>query len=96
MLLGAAGADGGARLVPVAEAVEHGNELRVPYDRAFVEGAPGMESGGRLWPREEADLYAYYGLPYSGASLVDLDEEEEDPAAVAPVRGLPPGRRPPG
>jgi hypothetical protein len=52
--------------------------------------APGMEPGGRLWPQEEADLYAYYGLPYSGTSLIDLDEEEEDAAAVAPVRGLPP------
>jgi hypothetical protein len=46
VLLGAAGA--GTRLVPVARAVEYGNELRVPYDRAFVEGAPGMDPGGRL------------------------------------------------
>ena len=51
-------------------------------------GAPGLEPGGRLWPQEEADLYAYWGLPYTGASLVDLEEEDED--AVAPVRGLPP------
>ena len=85
------GTDGGTRLVPVAEAVEHGNELRVPYDRAVVQGAPGMEPGGRLWPQEEADLYAYWGLPYTGASLVEEDEEdEEDEEAVAPVRGLPP------
>ena len=91
VLLGAAGAGERNRLVPVADAVEHGNELRVPYDRAFVEGAPGMEPGGRLWPQEEAELYAYYGLPYTGASLVDLDEEDEDDAAVvAQIRGLPP------
>jgi len=32
--------DAGTRLVPVAEAVEHGNELRVPYDRAVVMGGP--------------------------------------------------------
>ena len=32
-------------LVGVAGAGEHGNELRVPYDRAFVEAAPGMEPG---------------------------------------------------
>jgi hypothetical protein len=38
--------------------------------------------------QEEAELYAYYGLPYSGASLVDLDEEDED--AAAQIRGLPP------
>jgi hypothetical protein len=90
VLLGTAGAGAVTRLVPVAEAVEHGNELRVPYDRAFVEGAPGMEPGGRLWPQEEAELYAYYGLPYTGASLVDLDEEDEDDAVVAQIRGLPP------
>ena len=47
VLLGEAGTGAGARLVPVAEAIEHGNELRVPFDRAFVEGAPGMEPGGR-------------------------------------------------
>ena len=52
--------------------------------------APGMEPGGRLWPQEEAELYAYYGLPYTGASLVDLDVDEEDAADVAPVRGFPP------
>jgi hypothetical protein len=91
VLLGVAGAGERTRLVPVADAVEHGNELRVPYDRAFVEAAPGMDPGGRLWPQEEAELYAYYGLPYTGASLVDLDEEDEDDAAVAPFRGLPPG-----
>jgi hypothetical protein len=91
MLLGAAGSDSGTRLVPVAEAVEHGNELRVPYDRAFVEAAPGMDPAGRLWPQEEAELYAYYGLDYTGASLVDLDEEDEDDdAVVAQIRGLPP------
>ena len=91
VLLGTAGSGTGTRLVPVAEAVEHGNELRVPYDRAFVEAAPGMDPAGRLWPQEEAELYAYYGLDYTGASLVDLDEEDEDDAAVvAQIRGLPP------
>jgi hypothetical protein len=43
---------------------------------------------GLLWPQEEAELYACYGLPYTGASLVDLDEEDED--AAAQIRGLPP------
>jgi hypothetical protein len=91
VLLGTAGSGSGTRLVPVAEAVEHGNELRVPYDRAFIEAAPGMDPAGRLWPQEEAELYAYYGLDYTGASLVDLDEEDEDDAAVvAQIRGLPP------
>jgi hypothetical protein len=73
----------------VADAVEHGNELRVPFDRAFVEAAPGMDPGGRLWPQEEAELYAYYGLSYTGASLTDEDEDEAEDAAA--LRGLPPG-----
>jgi hypothetical protein len=94
VLLGTDDARAGTRLVPVAEAVEHGNELRVPFDRAFVDGAPGMDPGGRLWPQEEAELYAYYGLAYTGASLIDLDEEDDDEdatsAVVAQFRGLPP------
>jgi hypothetical protein len=88
VLLGVAGA--GTRLVPVADAVEHGNELRVPYDRAFIEAGPGMEPEGRLWPQEEAELYAYYGLPYTGASLVEEDEEDEEDGVATPVRGFPP------
>jgi hypothetical protein len=86
VLIGTAAA--GAHLVPASEAIEDGNELRVPYDRAVVEGAPAMDPDGRLWPQEEAELYANYGLPYTGASLVDLDEEDEE--AVAHPRGLPP------
>jgi hypothetical protein len=52
-----------------------------------------MEPDGRLWPHEEAELYAYYGLPYTGASLADLDEEEDEEdaaAATAQLRGLRP------
>jgi hypothetical protein len=91
VLVGMAETGAGTRLVPVAEAVEHGNELRVPYDRAFVEGAPGMDPGGRLWPQEEAELYAYWGLPYSGPSLDDLEEDDEDAAAAARLRSFPSG-----
>ena len=90
-LLATAGTGPSTRLVPIAEAVENGNQLRVPYDRAFVERAPSMEQGGRLWPQEEAELYAYYGLPYTGASLVDLDDEDDEDAAAAAQIRMPPG-----
>jgi hypothetical protein len=63
--------DPGRRLVPVMRAVEDGEVVRVPVPAALVETAPGMEHGGRLWPQEEAALYAHYGLPWSG----DADEE---------------------
>jgi hypothetical protein len=33
-----------------------------------------MPPSGRLWPQDEAALYRYYGLTYTGASLVDLQE----------------------
>jgi hypothetical protein len=94
VLIGLAVPGAPTRLVPVAKAVEYGNELRVPYDRGVIEGAPGMDPDGRLWPQEEAELYAHYGLAYTGASLADLgeDEEGEDAAAVvAQLRGLPEG-----
>jgi hypothetical protein len=52
---------------------------------------PAWSRVGGCGRREEAELYAYYGLDYTGASLVDLDEEdEEDDAVVAQIRGLPP------
>jgi hypothetical protein len=75
-LLNTAGIAGGSCLVPLRDAAERGNEIHVPYDQLQVRGAPGMESGGRLWPQEEAALYAYYGLPYSGG-LDDLDDEDD-------------------
>ena len=77
-LLNAADIGASLSLVPLGEAVEDGNELRVPYDRRFVERAPGMEPGDRLRPQEEAELYRYYGLIYTGASLVDLEDEDDE------------------
>jgi hypothetical protein len=76
------------RLVPLGEAAEDGGVVRVPFHRAAVTGAPGMEPGGRLGPREEAELYAYYGLPYTGASLVDLDEPDEADQEILPLEDV--------
>jgi hypothetical protein len=77
-LLNAADIGASMSLVPLGDAVEDGNEIKVPYDRAFVQRAPGMEPGDRLLPQEEAELYRYYGLVYTGASLVDLDDEDDE------------------
>jgi hypothetical protein len=77
--------DGAARrLVPVGQALEEGEELRVRYDHATVRGAPGMDPGGRLWPRQEAELYAHYGLDYSGPQEMDLDDLEAQVDALDP------------
>jgi uncharacterized protein (TIGR02271 family) len=55
--------------VPLAEATVEGGELRVPYDKAKVKGAPHVDvSAGHLSPEEESELYRYYGLGTSGTT----------------------------
>jgi hypothetical protein len=70
-------ADGKTSLVPLADATELSVGIQLPFALAVVRRAPGMPQGGRLWPQDEAALYRYYGLEYTGASLVDLDELED-------------------
>jgi hypothetical protein len=70
-------ADGKTSLVPLADATELSVGIRFPFGLAVVRRAPGMPQGGRLWPQDEVALYRYYGLEYTGASLVDLDELED-------------------
>ncbi|GAB3302626.1 PRC and DUF2382 domain-containing protein [Geodermatophilus aquaeductus] len=49
--------------VPLADATVSGGELRLPYDKAKVKGAPHVDvSTGHLSPQEEQELYRYYGL----------------------------------
>jgi hypothetical protein len=70
-------ADGKTSLVPLREAIELSVGIQLPYDLSTVRRAPGMPAGGRLWPQDEAALYRYYGLEYTAASLVDLEELED-------------------
>jgi hypothetical protein len=88
VLLGVAGAGDSTRLVPVADAVEHGTSCGCRRTAPSSRRRPGWDPGGRLWPQEEAELYADYGLPYTGASLAEDDEDDEEDAAVV-LRGLP-------
>jgi hypothetical protein len=69
----------GWRLVPVMRAVEDGTVVRVDVPADLVRGAPSMEPGERLWPQEEAALYAHYGLDWPGDAVED--EEEDDGGA---------------
>jgi hypothetical protein len=64
----------GKRLAPGMHAVDDGAVVQLPVPAALVEAAPGMDHGARLWPQEEAALYAHYGLPWSGDQTAD-DEE---------------------
>ena len=87
---------GQTSFVPLAGASEQAESIRVPYERGRVWRAPGMPPTGRLWPQDEAALYHYYDLEYTGASLVDLDELQDgesngvidpldDPVRVGPA-----------
>jgi hypothetical protein len=79
-------ADGKTSLVPLADATELSVGIQLPFVLGTVRRAPGMPQGGRLWPQDEALLYRYYGLEYTGASLVDLDEPEDSEASVLDER----------
>lgn len=51
--------------VPLADAVEEDGKVRVPFDKAHINDAPGMEPDGELSDAEDEQLYRHYGLDYS-------------------------------
>jgi uncharacterized protein (TIGR02271 family) len=53
--------------VPLAEASRSGDEVRLPYGKDQVKGAPAVDADGELSQAEEAALYRHYGLNYSDA-----------------------------
>jgi uncharacterized protein (TIGR02271 family) len=72
--------------VPLRDASEDGETLRVPYDKPKVKDAPNMDAAGQLSQSEESELYRYYGLDYSetrsdsglpegGAGTTDRDRD---------------------
>ncbi|PZR52531.1 photosystem reaction center subunit H [Xylanimonas oleitrophica] len=65
--------------VPVSEdtAAQDG-DIRVPYTKDTVKGAPKIDPDGELAPEEEDELYRYYGLD---------DEGGHDAAAAGPGTG---------
>jgi uncharacterized protein (TIGR02271 family) len=46
--------------VPLADASMSGDQITVPYDKAFVKNAPKIDEDGDLSEDEERELYAYY------------------------------------
>lgn len=52
--------------VPIAQASQDADGLRVPYDKGTVKDAPNVEADqGHLSQSEEEALYRHYGLEYS-------------------------------
>jgi sporulation protein YlmC with PRC-barrel domain len=48
--------------VPLEPSEVVGNELRIPYDKALIKGAPDFGVGRHLSPEQELQLYRHYDL----------------------------------
>ncbi len=51
--------------VPLIELTSDGDDLRLPYDKSQVTGAPSVDADGEISVEEEAALAAHYGIGYS-------------------------------
>lgn len=67
--------------VPLRDATVDDDGVHVPYTKDRVTGAPHLDDDGdhRLTPGDEAELFLYYGLPYSQEYG---DTRHDDPAAA--------------
>jgi uncharacterized protein (TIGR02271 family) len=50
--------------VPIADATAQGSDVQVPFGKAQIKDAPKVGPDGALSEREEAALYAHYGMEY--------------------------------
>jgi PRC-barrel domain len=80
----------GARqsFVPLVEATEVSDGLKVPYEKAHIKDAPHIDPRGELTPDEEATLCAHYGIDYrplaeeASADAATADEATADEATA--------------
>ena len=89
-LLEASGTGPARTFVPLVNAGEEGDTVRVPFNKALVEGAPAMPADQELSEDQEGELYRHYGVPYSRAdSPSGLPAGEPEPAETALAAGQP-------
>jgi uncharacterized protein (TIGR02271 family) len=53
-----------ASFVPLAQATQTDQDVRVPYDKRLVKDAPRIDPDGHLSEAEERQLWRHYGLEY--------------------------------
>lgn len=71
--------------VPLADASEGADGIRVPYSKDQVKDAPNADPEGELSQEEEARLYGHYGLAYSERSSDSgLPDESAGTNSAAP------------
>jgi uncharacterized protein (TIGR02271 family) len=74
-------------LVPLAQASEAGDDIRVPYSKDQVKSAPHYDPGRELSEEEEADLFRHYEMSYAGQDTGqrhDVETEGRDVSGRAP------------
>src|SRR3954451_19537933 len=75
--------------IPIDEAQEDGETIRVPFEKSLVKDAPSIDADQQLSQDEEAGLYRHYGLEYGeNRSGSGLPEGTGDDAGVAGGTGL--------
>ncbi|HEX4813377.1 MAG TPA: DUF2382 domain-containing protein [Nonomuraea sp.] len=88
--------------VPLASSRRTGEEIRVPFDKETIKGAPNIDVDDHLTLKEEAELYRYYGLQPSNVpqqrAASPTGERRPDrgpaPGTTAPGARTPPGTGP--
>lgn len=61
---------GNETFVPLDEATQDGDDLRVPYTKAFIKDAPNLDADSHVDESQEDELYRYYGLQAGGTERV--------------------------
>jgi stress response protein YsnF len=57
--------------VPIAEAREDGDDVRVPYEKSHVKDSPNVDADGALSQAEEERLYRHYDISYTDNAVAD-------------------------
>lgn len=62
---------GSETFIPLDEATQDGDDLRVPYTKAFIKDAPNLDADSHVDESQEDELYRYYGLQGGGDRVRD-------------------------
>lgn len=60
--------------VPLVAASVDGENVRIPFSKEQVEGAPRVDDGDHLDAEQERELYRYYGLGYDSGQRAGDDD----------------------
>jgi uncharacterized protein (TIGR02271 family) len=65
--------------VPLAQATQAGEEVRVPYDKQLVKDAPRVDPDQHLSEAEERQLWRHYGLDYDRTTRTRVGRDTSGP-----------------